>query len=137
MKGCPQNLELRYSSKAIEQEIESFLDNFHELFVRFWFDQHNINCKKHLNCKSISKFIVIVICLLAKSYLNLCNFQVVTDGNEKCRRLRCFSDDGHLNMNDTLIHTGCDASPLRNSYFCEIHKSGIESVSIIELEDKY
>jgi hypothetical protein len=61
---------------------------------------------------------------------------VVVDGNEKCYRQRCISDDGVIELGEQIIHTGCDASPLRRSYFCSNHNSEPEMISSTEKDDK-
>ena len=59
---------------------------------------------------------------------------MITDGNEKCHRMRCFSDDGQIEISGKIIEVGCDSTPVRGSYFCERHRSS-EEVFISEVEN--
>jgi hypothetical protein len=60
---------------------------------------------------------------------------VVTDGNHKCYRQRCLSDEGTLKFGEKLVTIGCNNSPNRNSYFCESHKS-TPLINSYELDEK-
>ncbi len=58
------------------------------------------------------------------------------DGNQKCYRQRCYSDEGEIQLENNIIHVGCDQTPMRNSYFCLEHNcEGIENS--IEEDEKY
>ena len=59
---------------------------------------------------------------------------MVTDGNHKCYRLRCLSDNNFINFNDKL-QLGCDNIPQRGSYFCENHNLS-ENVNSYMLDDE-
>jgi hypothetical protein len=50
--------------------------------------------------------------------------------------MRCFSDDGSIEINDEIIHTGCDETPLRNSYFCDKHRFNSDSLTTLELDEQ-
>ncbi len=39
------------------------------------------------------------------------------DGNQKCYRQRCYSDEGEIQLENNIIHVGCDQTPI----FKEIH----------------
>ena len=60
----------------------------------------------------------------------------MTDGNEKCYRQRCISDIGEIKLGNTTIHTGCNASPVRGSYFCKNHFDHGDSVSDFEKDER-
>jgi hypothetical protein len=49
---------------------------------------------------------------------------------------RCFSDDRVIELEEQIIHTGCDATPLRGRFFCSNHNSEPEMISSTEKDDK-
>ena len=80
---------------------------------------------RNLNRINISFFILI--------YFN----KVVLDGNQKCSRLRCLSNEGTINVSGEIFSVGCDNTPQRGSYFCQMHNSNMNYINSYELEEKY
>jgi hypothetical protein len=58
----------------------------------------------------------------------------VTDGNHKCFRLRCLSDNTLINSSQ-VVQVGCDNQPERGSYFCANHNS-LEQIKSYDLDDE-